>query len=117
MPALRLRLYQKTVPDMYSVTNPKQYQLYQEVLSFDGGMGFASEDEVIVQKKDGTVFRAPIRHYETDVLTETYLGTCSNGERFRFLFANPNNPLAQRLPLIGFAGLSTTEWAVHFEVF
>ena len=58
---------------MYKVTNPKQYKLYKEVLTFDGGMSFASADELVVKKKDGTTFRSSLRHYESDFLTETYL--------------------------------------------
>lgn len=116
MGALRMTICKKTAPTLLRFTDPKQYEMYKEVLSFDGGLGFASEDEVIVKKTDGTTFRASIRHYESDFLTETYVGRFPNGEQFRFLFASSNNPLAQLDPMVSFAGMSTSGWAVHFKV-
>lgn len=116
MPALRLQLYKKTEPALYAMTDPNQHRLYKEVLSFDGGYAFASEDELTVRKPDGSIFRTAISHYESDVFTETYLGHFPTGESFRFLFASATNPMAQLNPMVTFAGMSTTGWAVHFKV-
>jgi len=113
---LKLSLYQETAPSMYKVTNPEQYKLYKEVLTFDGGMSFASADELIVKKKDGTTFRSSLQHYESDFLTETYLGHFPNGLPFRFLFASASNPMAQLNPMISFAGMDKDGWAVHYRV-
>lgn len=113
---LKLSLYKKIVPSMYEVTNPEQYKLYQEVLSFDGGMSFASADELVVKKKDGTVFRCALRHYESDFITETYLGHFPNGLPFRFLFASKSNPVARLNPMVSFAGMDKDGWAVHYNV-
>ena len=113
---LKLSLYQEHVPFGYNVTHPKQYQMYKEVLSFNGGFSFASADEVIVKKKDGTTFRSPLRHYESDFLTETYVGRFPNGQPFRFLFASNTNPMAKLNPMVTFAGMATDGWAVHFNV-
>lgn len=117
MPTRRMKIYRKTKPFLYSITNPKQNALYKEVLSFDGGIAFASSDEVIVKKKDGTEFRSELRHYESDAFTETYIGRFPNGERFRFLFASSQNPISQLHPMVTFAGMSKTGWAVHFDVY
>lgn len=117
MPARRIKIYKKIKPFLYSITNPKQNALYKEVLSFDGGISFASCDEVIVKKKDGTEFRSPLRYYETDAFTETYIGQFPNGERFKFLFASSQNPMSQLHPMVTFAGMSKPKWVVHFEVY
>ena len=77
---------------------------------------FASEDELTVRKTDGTTFRTALRHYESDFLTETYVGRLSNGEQFRFIFASENNPLAQMDPMVTFGSMSTSGWAVHYRV-
>lgn len=116
MPALRLELYKKVFTPLYEKKHPEQYKLYEEALSFENCYAFASEDELIVNKKDGTVFRTPLRHYESDFLTETYLGKFSNGEPFRFIFASQTNPLAQLDPMVTFGSVSTSGWAVHYRV-
>lgn len=110
-----MTLYQKTISPMYKITHPTQKKMFDEVLTFDGGMAFASADELTVQKPDGTVFRTPLRHYESDFMTETYIGKL-NGEEFRFLFASPNNPMARIHPMVSFASVSTSGWAIHFNV-
>ena len=56
MPALRLELYKKVFLQDYQVTHPEQYKMYEEVLSFEGGYAFASEDELTVRKTDGSTF-------------------------------------------------------------
>lgn len=114
MPALRLHLYKKTEPDLYAVTDPDQHRLYEEVLSFEGGYAFVSEEELTVRKPDGSIFRTAISHYKSDVFTETYLGHFPTGEPFRILFASATNIMAKFNPEVTFAGMSTTEWAVHF---
>ena len=73
MPALRLEMYKKVISPLYKITHPDQYKMYEEVLSFEGGYAFASEDELTVRKTDGTTFRTALRHYESDFLTETYI--------------------------------------------
>lgn len=116
MPYLKLLLYKETVPFMYKVTNRKQYNLYKEVLTFNGGVSFVSADELIIKKTDGSTFRCALQHYESDLLTETYLGHFPNGMPFRFLFASQHNPLSQIDPMVTFAGLDTDGWAVHYRV-
>lgn len=116
MPALRLEMYKKVISPLYKITHPDQYKMYEEVLSFEGGYAFASEDELTVRKTDGTTFRTPLSHYESDFLTETYVGKLSNGEQFRFIFASKNNPLAQMDPMVTFGSMSTSGWAVHYRV-
>lgn len=117
MAALRFELYKQSAPsEAFCTQNPKQKQMYQEFLSFNGGLSFASEDEVIVKKTDGTIFRSSIHHYESDFMTETYVGQFSNGERFRFLFASKDNPVGLIDPIVTFASMSTSGWAIHFRV-
>ncbi len=117
MAALKFELYEQSAPsETFLFLNPKQKQMYQEILSFDGGVGFASEDEIIVKKTDGTMFRSSIHHYESDFMTETYVGHFPNGERFRFLFASQSNPMALIDPMVTFASMSTSGWAIHFRV-
>lgn len=116
MPFLKLSLYKETAPFMYKVTNREQYNLYKEVLTFNGGQAFASADELIVKKPDGSTFRCALRHYESDFLTETYLGHFPNGQPFRFLFASQNNPMAHINPMVSFAGMDIDGWAIHFRV-
>lgn len=115
MPALRMSLYQKTISPMYKITHPAQKKMFDEILTFDGGMAFASADELTVQKPDGTVFRTPLKFYERDFMTETYIGKL-NGEEFRFLFASETNPMARMNPMVSFASVSTSGWAIHFNV-
>lgn len=116
MPTLRLELYKKVFTPLYRSIHPEQYKMYEEALSFEGGLAFASKDELIIHKTDGTVFRTSLRHYESDFLTETYLGEFSNGELFRFIFASQTNPLAQIDPMVTFGSMSTSGWAVHYRV-
>ncbi len=116
MPYLKLSLYKEHVPFGYSLSHPQQYQMYKEVMSFNGGMSFASADELIVIKLDGTTFRCALQHYESDFFTETYLGHFPNGLPFRYLFASANNPMARIDPMVTFAGLATDGWAVHYRV-
>lgn len=112
MPALRLQKFKEVL----ITSNPKQVQMYKEVLSFDGCYAFASADELTVQRKDGSVFRTAITHYESDYLTETYVGHFPNGEAFRFIFASNSNPMAQIDPMVSFGSMSSSGWAVHFKV-
>ena len=116
MPALRLHLFKSVESKFYRFTNPAQHALYKEVLTFDGGMAFATETELIVEKVDGKVFKTPLSHFESDMLTETYIGRFENGEKFRFIFASSQNPMAQIDPMVSFGSLSTTGWAAHFKV-
>ncbi len=116
MPVLKLNLCKKTEPILNSIFNPVQHELFNEVLTFDGGKAFASEDQLVVKKEDGTTFVSPLTFYEKDFLTETYVGHFSNGKKFRFLFASKNNPLAVIDPMVTFVSMSTSGWAVHFRV-
>lgn len=116
MPTLRLEMYKKVISPLYRITHPQGYKMYKEVLSFDGGYAFASEDELTIRKTDGTVFRTALQHYESDFLTETYVGRLSNDEQFRFIFASNNNPLAQLDPMVTFGSMSKSGWAVHYRV-
>lgn len=116
MPALRLEMYKKVISPMYKIMHPVQYTMYEEVLSFEGGLAFASEDELTVRKTDGTIFRTDLKHYESDFLTETYVGKLSNGEQFRFIFASDKNPLALIDPMVTFGSMSISGWAVHYRV-
>lgn len=116
MSYLKLKLQSKHVPIMYRFTNPSEYKSVEEVLSFDGGFAFASSDELTVKKPNGETFVSALRHYESDFLTETYVGKFENGRPFRFLFASDSNPMARIHPMVTFAGMSTDGWAVHFDV-
>lgn len=116
MPALRLSLYQKSTPSfMYKNMHPKDYKNYQDVLSFEGCYAFASEDELTIQRNGRTIFRTSIRYYESDFLTVTYVGKMNDVD-FRFLFANNSNPLASMDPMVTFASMSPSGWAVHYRV-
>ena len=66
MPALRLEMHKKVISPLYKITHPEEYKMYEEVLSFEGGYAFASEDELAIRKSDGTFFRTDLRHYESD---------------------------------------------------
>ena len=92
MGTLRMHLYQKTFS---SFCDEEQKKMYNEVLSFESAMTFASADELIVEKTDGSVFRTAISHYESDPLTETYIGKMF-GKTFRFLFASKANYITAR---------------------
>lgn len=116
MPTLRLELYKKVISPLYKITQPKQYKMFKEALSFEGGYAFASEDELTIRKTDGSTFRTALKHYESDLLTETYVGFLSNGEQFRFIFASNTNPLSQIDPMVTFGSMSTSGWAVHYRV-
>ena len=52
MPVLKLNLCKKTEPKLNSIFNPVQHELFNEVLTFDGGEAFASEDQLVVKKED-----------------------------------------------------------------
>lgn len=115
MPELRLEMYKKTISPLYKITHLDQYRMYEEVLSFEGGYSFASKDELTVRKTDGTTFRTSLRHYESDFLTESYVGRLSNGEQFRFIIASENNPLTLiDGPMVTFGSMSPSGWAVHY---
>lgn len=116
MPALRLEMYKKVISPLYRIIHPEQYKMYKEVLSFESGYAFASKDELTVRKTDGTTFRTALKHYESDFLTETYVGKLSNGEQFRFIFASDNHPFAKIDPMVTFGSMSTSGWAVHYKV-
>lgn len=110
MPALRLHLYKSVEIDS------SQHSSYEEALSFEGGLAFATEDELVIKKTDGSVFQTSLVHYESDMLTETYVGHFDNGEPFRFLFASSTNPMASINPMVTFGSMSTSGWAVHYKV-
>lgn len=115
MSALRMSLDNTFLSPLYKIANPIQKKIFNKILAFDGALAFASEDELIVKKTDGTIFRSPLKHYESDFITETYVGEM-DGVQFRFLFANPNNPFLRQTQMVTFASMSTTGWAIHFKV-
>lgn len=115
MPALRLELYKNVITPLYKSMHPKQGKMYEEALSFNGGLAFATAEELIVKKVDGTIFRTPLKHFESDFLTETYIGNIL-GEPFRFLFASSTNPMANIDPMVTFGSISTSGWAIHYRV-
>ena len=114
MPALRLEMYKKVISPLYKITHPDQYKMYEEVLSFEGGYAFASEDELTVRKTDGTEFHTSLRHTESDFATETFVGVM-NGNKFRFL--TPGD-VVKTLGhnMVTFASVSTSGWAVHYDI-
>ena len=116
MAELKLELYREVTKPMLRLFSPKQYASYKEALSFNGGYAFATATKLTIRKTDGTVFTSELSHYESDILTETYVGRLTNGEPFRFIFASNNNPLARIDPLVGFSGMSKSDWAVHYRV-
>ena len=107
-----MHLYQKVA---ISFSDSKEKDMYQEFLSFDGALTFASKDELIVEKTDGCIFRTPISHYDSDILFETYVGQLF-GRQFRFLFASKTNPISDIDPMVTFASMATSGWALHFRV-
>ena len=42
---------------MYKVTNKELYNLYKEVLTFNEGQTFASADELVIKKQNGSTFQ------------------------------------------------------------
>ena len=112
MPILRLELYKKVERH----TDMEQHKMFEYVLRFDGGYAFASADELLVKKRDGTIFRSDIVLYESDPLTTTYIGHFPNKQPFRFVFASETNPMATLDPMVSFGSMSTSGWAIHYRV-
>lgn len=115
MPALRLQLYKKAITPSYKILHPEQNKMYEEALSFDGGLAFATAEELTIKKVNGSIFRTPLCHYESDYMTETYVGEIL-GEPFRFVFASDSNPTAFWDPMVTFGSMSSSGWAVHYRV-
>lgn len=115
MQSFKLTLRENKISPLYKITHPEQKRMYNEILTFDGGVISYTKNDLSVQKPDGTVFRTSLRHYETDFITETYIGIL-NGNEFRFLFASESNPMASVDPMVTFGSVSTSGWAIHFNI-
>lgn len=116
MPELRLEFSKKVASPTLMITNPSEYKSYKEALTFEGGYAFATATDFTVRKRDGTVFKCALSHYESDPLFETYLGHFESGKPFRLVFASGVLAKLDPNPTIAIAGLSKTAWAVHYFV-
>ena len=110
----KLELNKHVISPLYKFTHREEYKMYQQALTFENGTITVSTDEVTVRKTDGTEFHTSLRHTESDFSTETYEGVM-NGNRFRFLTAGG---VAKTLgvQLVTFASISTSGWAVHYNI-
>lgn len=112
----KLTFKQESTAPLLRFRHPDQYKMYLEAKTFEGGILSVSKEKLIIKKADGTTFETPISHYESDVITETYVGTLSDGLKFRFLMASESNPMKVFDPFVTFASISTSAWAVHFYI-
>ncbi len=110
----KLSLQKHVISPLYKFTHREEYKMYQEALTFENGTITVSTEELTVRKTDGTEFHTSLRHTESDFMTETYEGVM-NGNRFRFLTSGGvvktlgNN-------MVSFASISTSGWAVHYDI-
>jgi hypothetical protein len=88
--------------------------MYQEALTYENGTITVSTEELTVRKTDGTEFHTSLRHTESDFATETFVGVM-NGNKFRFL--TPGD-VVKTLGhnMVTFASVSTSGWAVHYDI-
>ena len=112
----RLKLKQSKISPLYKITHRDQYNLYNEVLTFENGFLSVQSDELTIKKSDGTVLKTHLEHFETDYLTETYIGQLDDGSKFRFVKSSDTFPLKDVNPFVGFASISKAGWAVHFYI-
>ena len=110
----KLALQKHVISPLYKFTHREEYKMYQEAMTFVNGTITVSTEELTVRKIDGTEFHTSLRHTESDFSTETYEGVM-NGNRFRFLTAGG---VAKTLgvQMVTFASISTSGWAVHFDI-
>ena len=116
MKEYKLKLHKNVTAPFLDNVSPRQYSSYKEAMSFDGGTLTIDSTALNIKRKDGSVFQSDLSHCESDAITETYTGHFDNGETFRFLFVSDKNPSAFFSPMVAFAGMSQSAWAVHFSV-
>ena len=110
----KLSLQKHVISPLYKFTHREEYKMYQEALTFENGTITVSTEELTVRKTDGSEFHTSLRHTESDFMTETYEGVM-NGNKFRFLTSGGvvktlgNN-------MVSFASISTSGWAVHYDI-
>ena len=110
----KLVLQKHVISPLYKFTHREEYKMYQEAMTFVNGTITVSTEELTVRKTDGSEFHTSLRHTESDFMTETYEGVMI-GNRFRFLTSGGvvktlgNN-------MVSFASISTSGWAVHYDI-
>lgn len=112
----KLSFKQESLSPLLRFRHPDQYRMYLEVKTFEGGNLSVSKEKMKIKKRDGTTFETSLSHYESDMLTETYVGTLNDGQKFRFLMASESNPMKDFDPFVSFASISTSGWAVHYHI-
>lgn len=110
----KLVLQKHIISSLYKFSHREEYNMYQEAMSFENGTITVSTEELTVRKTDGTEFHTSLRHTESDFMTETYEGII-NGNRFRFL---TSGGVVKTLghDMVTFASISTSGWAVHYDI-
>ena len=110
----KLSLQKHVISPLYKFTHREEYKMYQEALTFENGTITVSTEELTVRKTDGTEFHTSLRHTESDFATETFVGVM-NGNKFRFL---PPGDVVKTLGhnMVTFASVSTSGWAVHYDI-
>jgi len=110
----KLVLQKNVISSLYKFTHKEEYKMYQEALTYENGTITVSTEELTVRKTDGTEFHTSLRHTESDFATETFVGVM-NGNKFRFL--TPGD-VVKTLGhnMVTFASVSTSGWAVHYEI-
>lgn len=110
----KLVLQKHVISSSYKFTHREEYKMYQEALTFENGTITVSTEELTVHKTDGTEFHTSLRHTESDFTTETYEGVM-NGNGFRFLTAG-GFVKTLGVQMVTFGSLSTSGWAVHYDI-
>ena len=110
----KLVLQKNVISSLYKFTHKEEYKMYQEALTYENGTITVSTEELTVRKTDGTELHTSLRHTESDFATETYVGVM-NGNKFRFL--TPGD-VVKTLGhnMVTFASVSTSGWAVHYDI-
>ena len=110
----KLVLQKNVISSLYKFTHKEEYKMYQEALTYENGTITVSTEELTVRKTDGTEFHTSLRHTESDFATETFVGVM-NGNKFRFL--TPGD-VVKTLGhnMVTFASVSTSGWAVHYDI-
>jgi hypothetical protein len=110
----KLVLQKHVISPLYKFTHREEYKMYQEALTFENGTITVSTEELTVRKTDGTEFHTSLRHTESDFATETFVGVM-NGNKFRFLTPGDVVKTLGR-NMVTFASVSTSGWAVHYDI-
>ena len=110
----KLVLQKNVISSLYKFTHKEEYKMYEEALTYENGTITVSTEELTVRKTDGTEFHTSLRHTESDFATETFVGVM-NGNKFRFL--TPGD-VVKTLGhnMVTFASVSTSGWAVHYDI-